>query len=71
MDVSGYSRPHTVHCGPDGIYLSALGNAQGDGPGGVFLMDAETFDIRSRWEVDAVPSSLPMMLDGISASTPW
>ncbi|WFE97865.1 selenium-binding protein SBP56-related protein [Micromonospora sp. WMMD987] len=22
---AGYSRPHTVHCGPDGIYLSALG----------------------------------------------
>ncbi|MDI5942950.1 selenium-binding protein SBP56-related protein [Micromonospora sp. DH15] len=24
---AGYSRPHTVHCGPDGIYLSALGGA--------------------------------------------
>ena len=22
-----YSRPHTVHCGPDGIYVTALGNA--------------------------------------------
>ena len=22
---TGYSRPHTIHCGPDGIYLSALG----------------------------------------------
>ena len=22
---TGYSRPHTVHCGPDGIYVSALG----------------------------------------------
>ncbi len=30
---AGYSRPHTVHCGPDGIYLSALGNPEGDGPG--------------------------------------
>src|SRR3954466_3531808 len=23
---TGYSRPHTVHCGPDAIYVSALGN---------------------------------------------
>jgi methanethiol oxidase len=31
---SGYSRPHTSHCGPDGIYMSALGPGNGDGPGG-------------------------------------
>ena len=30
---AGYSRPHTIHCGPDAIYVSALGNAKGDGPG--------------------------------------
>ena len=24
---TGYSRPHTAHCGPDGIYLNALGVA--------------------------------------------
>src|ERR1700738_1870578 len=23
-DRAGYSRPHTIHCGPDGIYASAL-----------------------------------------------
>src|SRR5438477_12409158 len=34
-----YSRPHTIHCGPEGIYVSALGAPNGDGPGGVFLMD--------------------------------
>ncbi len=54
-DRTGYSRPHTVHCGPEGIYVSALGNAQGKGPGGVFLMDHETFDVRGRWEVDRGP----------------
>ena len=36
---TGYTRPHTVHCGPDAIYISALGNADGDGPGGIFMMD--------------------------------
>ena len=50
-----YSRPHTVHCGPDGIYVTALGNAAGKGPGGIFLMDHETFEIRGRWEIDRGP----------------
>ncbi|MGW2194668.1 PIG-L deacetylase family protein, partial [Streptosporangium sp. NPDC001682] len=27
--VLGYSRPHTVHCGTDAIYVSALGNVDG------------------------------------------
>src|ERR1700676_4227826 len=31
---TGYSRPHTVHCGPEGIYVSALGARDGNGPGG-------------------------------------
>lgn len=52
---TGYSRPHTVHCGPDGIYVSALGNGNGKGPGGVFVMDHETFDVRGRWEVERGP----------------
>src|SRR4051795_3035381 len=33
-DRAGYSRPHTIHCGPDGIYVSALGAGAGDGGGG-------------------------------------
>ena len=33
---AGYSRPHTVHCGPGGIYVTALGNADGKAPGGIF-----------------------------------
>jgi methanethiol oxidase len=50
-----YSRPHTVHCGPDGIYVTALGNGAGKGPGGVFLMDHESFEVRGRWEIDRGP----------------
>jgi selenium-binding protein 1 len=30
---TGYSRTHTVHCGPEGIYVSALGAPDGGGPG--------------------------------------
>ncbi len=43
---TGYSRPHTSHCGPDGIYMNALGSVDGDGPGGIFVLDPETFEIR-------------------------
>ena len=55
---AGYSRPHTVHCGPDGIYVSALGNPEGDGPGGVFLLDHEDFSVKGQWEVDRGPQEL-------------
>jgi methanethiol oxidase len=52
---SGYSRPHTVHCGPDGVYVSAFGAPDGDGPGGVFVMDHENFSVRGAWEADRGP----------------
>ncbi|MBX6343044.1 MAG: selenium-binding protein, partial [Thermomicrobiaceae bacterium] len=55
---TGYSRPHTVHCGPDGIYVSALGNPEGEGPGGVFVMDHEDFSLRGPWESDRGPQHL-------------
>ena len=51
---TGYSRPHTIHCGPDAIYMSALGAPEGDGPGGIFLLDHESFDVLGRWEVDGI-----------------
>jgi 56kDa selenium binding protein (SBP56) len=50
---AGYSRPHTVHCGPGGIFLFNLGGANGhDGPGGVALLDHDTFDVIGAWELD-------------------
>jgi selenium-binding protein 1 len=49
---TGYTSPHTIHCGPDGVYGSALGSPSGDGPGGIFLMDAETFELKGPWEKD-------------------
>ncbi|MDQ4078017.1 MAG: selenium-binding family protein [Chloroflexota bacterium] len=55
---SGYSRPHTVHCGPDAIYVSALGAPNGEGPGGIFLMDHKTFDVKGKWEKDRGPQYL-------------
>ena len=56
--ITGYSRPHTAHCGPDGIYLNALGSPSGDGPGGIFVLDPETFEVKGRWEIDRGPQHL-------------
>src|SRR3954454_1743608 len=55
---AGSSRPHTIDCGPDGIYMSALGNPEGDGPGGVFLLDHEDFTVKGQWEEDRGPQQL-------------
>jgi selenium-binding protein 1 len=51
-DRAGYAKGHTVHCGPDGIYISALGAPDGDGPGGIFILDHDSFDVLGRWEID-------------------
>ena len=55
---TGYAAPHTVHCGPDGIYLNALGGPSGDGPGGIFVLDHETFELRGGWERSRGPQYL-------------
>ncbi|HKG94271.1 MAG TPA: selenium-binding protein SBP56-related protein [Gemmatimonadaceae bacterium] len=55
---TGYSRPHSVHCGPGGIYVSALGAPNGGGPGGIFLLDHDSFEVRGRWEIDRGPQQL-------------
>ena len=52
MAKTGYAAPHTVHCGPDGIYINAFGAPGGDGPGGIFMLDHETFELKGRWEKD-------------------
>jgi methanethiol oxidase len=52
---SGYSRMHTVHCGPDGIYVNAIGSSTGDGPGGILILDHDSFEVVGRWEADRGP----------------
>ncbi len=61
LKKTGYSRPHTVHCGPEGLYISTLGGAGPDGtegPPGVFLMDCESFEILGKWEIERGPQKL-------------
>jgi selenium-binding protein 1 len=55
---SGYSRPHTIHCGPDDIYVSALGAPDGNGPGGIFVIDHKTFEVKGAWEKERGPQHL-------------
>jgi methanethiol oxidase len=48
---TGYTRPHTVHCMPgDNIVVSMLGDAEGNGAGGFAVLDAQTFELKGRWE---------------------
>jgi len=55
---SGYSRLHTVHCGPDDIYVSGLGNGVGKGPGGILRLDHYDFTVKGPWEADRGPQYL-------------
>jgi len=55
---TGYASPHTVHCGPDGIYMSALGAPDGGGPGGLLVLDHDSFEPKRAWERDHGPQHL-------------
>ncbi|NHD15548.1 MULTISPECIES: selenium-binding protein SBP56-related protein [Actinopolyspora] len=56
---AGYSRPHTLHCGPEGVLLTCLGSAGGaEGPGGIAVLDHDTFEVLGPWETDRGPQYL-------------
>jgi methanethiol oxidase len=55
---TGYAAPHTVHCGPDAIYVNALGSPDGEGPGGIFMLDHDTFEVIGPWEKNRGPQYL-------------
>ncbi|MGZ4435520.1 MAG: selenium-binding protein SBP56-related protein [Trebonia sp.] len=46
--ISAPPDPHTLHCGPDGVFLTCLGGAGSEGPGGIALLDHDTFDVLGR-----------------------
>ena len=66
---TNYSRPHTIHCGPEAIYVSALGDPNGEGPGGIFMLDCETFEVLGQWEVDRGDSFCITIFGGTWGST--
>ncbi len=53
---SGYTKYHTVHSGPDAIYISALWGPDGrEGPGDILVLDHDTFEPLGRWEIHRGP----------------
>lgn len=55
MGKGSYSRPHTIHCGPDGLFVSALGSGSvdgNDGPAGIFTLNHSDFSVTGQWEAD-------------------
>ena len=58
VSATGYSRPHTVHCGPDGIYVNATRQRDWRWPGGVFVLDHDTFEPNGPWEIERGPQCL-------------
>jgi selenium-binding protein 1 len=49
--ATGYSRPHTTHCMPgENVVISMLGDAEGNAAGGFAVIDAQTFEVKGRWE---------------------
>jgi selenium-binding protein 1 len=75
-DKAGYSRPHTLHCGPSGLYLSNLGGAGADGPGGIAMLDHESFEVLGQWELDRGPQYLAYdfwwhLNEGVMVTSEW
>ena len=67
---TGYASPHTVHCGPDGILISALGAPDGDGPGGIFVMDHESFESSGSGSWSEARRNSPTISGGTWDTTP-
>ena len=67
---AGYSRPHTLHCGPDGVFLTCLGGAEGDddGPGGIALLDHD--DVRRPARLGDRPRAAALPLRRLVAPQP-
>src|SRR5947208_11181565 len=57
-EKANYSRPHTIHCGPEGIYVVSIADGEGKAPGGIFLIDHESFEVLGQWELDRGPQRL-------------
>ncbi|QKR00623.1 selenium-binding protein [Metallosphaera tengchongensis] len=75
-EKSKYSRLHTVHCGPNGIYISAFGNPEGEAPGGILVLDHYSFEVLGRWEIDRGDQSLAYdfwwnLPNGVMVTSEW
>src|SRR5215203_2491122 len=49
VEKTNLTAPHTVHCLPDRIMISMVGDGEGNGPGGFLVLD-EDFNVAGRWD---------------------
>jgi hypothetical protein len=68
---TGYTAPHTIHCGPDGIYGSALGSADGGGPGASSSWTARASMSWENGRSIEVRRTWPTTSGGTWATTRW
>src|SRR5829696_1564337 len=68
---TGYSRPHTFHCGPDAIYVSALGAPNGNGPGASSSWTTTPSSLWGAGRWTAALNASRTTSDGTWATTPW
>lgn len=45
----GLSYPHTVHCGPESVMISTIGDANYNNEGNFLLLDPATFEPKGKW----------------------
>ena len=63
-------QPHTAHCGPDGIYLNALGSVDGNEQGGILMIDPRPSTSKGPGKPIADLSIWHTTSGGISGTTP-
>ena len=71
IETTGYSRPHTVHCGPEGIYVSALGNAPATGLAASSSWTPKPSRCSAAGKLTVGRKLSRTMPGGISATTRW
>ena len=71
IERTGYSRPHTVHCGPEGIYVSALGNAPATGLAASSSWTPKPSRCSAAGKLTVGRKLSRTMPGGISATTRW
>ena len=68
--AAGYSPQHAVHCGPGAVFVSCLGGYGEEGPGGITLLDQNTFDVQpATGRPTAATSTSPTTSGGTSCMT--
>lgn len=51
-DKTGYSAPHIVRSGPEGVFLGARDAVAAPGPGGLFRLDPASLSVTGPWDRD-------------------